>query len=110
MLTFCGEWRIPPETSKPLFFCRTETLSTRLDEKHFKTLHNKAFGTLYDLAGKYRKVDMGEGKSLFCLAEHISKESQHLFRQPEQEDFFRQNNTPSMPTSTATLARSTRAC
>ena len=32
--------------------------STRFDEAYFKSLHHRAFASLYDWAGEYRSVDM----------------------------------------------------
>jgi cell filamentation protein len=62
---------------------------TRFDEACFKSLHARAFSTLYGWAGQYRTVDMVKGGSLFCRAEYLPKESTRLFARLESEGFLK---------------------
>lgn len=62
--------------------------TTRFDEAHFKSLHQRTFETLYDWAGEYRTVDMSKGGSLFCRAAYLELESRRIFRQLDEENFL----------------------
>lgn len=64
--------------------------TTRFDENHFKSLHQRTFETLYEWAGMYRIVDMSKGGSLFCRATYLEQESNRIFCQLEEENFLHQ--------------------
>lgn len=63
--------------------------AVRFDENYFKSLHQRTFSALYDWAGAYRTVDMRKANSLFCRADYLTKESERIFRQLEQEAFLK---------------------
>jgi len=66
--------------------------SVRFDENYFKALHRQTFSTLYDWAGEYRRLDLIKGNSVFCRAEYLAKQSQHLFNDLEKEQFLKQTH------------------
>lgn len=63
---------------------------TAFDETYFQSLHQRTFESLYEWAGVYRSHDMSKGGSLFCRAEYLPIESQHIFTQLATEHYLKQ--------------------
>jgi cell filamentation protein len=51
----------------------------RFDVRHYRLVHGHIFGDVYPWAGRFRKMRIAKGGSMFCYPEHILTEMQRVF-------------------------------
>lgn len=63
--------------------------SILFDEKYFRELHYKSFNKLYDIAGKYRTVNISKGYSTFCQVRFLNQTSNEIFHKLKNDNYLR---------------------
>jgi cell filamentation protein len=51
----------------------------RFTPHHYRAIHRHIFGDIYPWAGRYRRVRIARGNSMFCFPEHIHWEMRRVF-------------------------------
>jgi cell filamentation protein len=51
----------------------------RFSANHYCRIHHHIFRDVYPWAGRYRRVRIAKGNSMFCYPEHIGSEMQRIF-------------------------------
>ena len=71
------------------YFHKNLKSSTSFNEKYLKRLHLKTFGSLFELAGKYRTVNVSKGYSTFCQVRFLQQTSEDIFEKLKADNYLR---------------------
>ncbi len=71
------------------YFHKQITASTDFDEKYYKQLHKKTFGSLFDFAGKYRNINISKDYTTFCQVRFLDQTSNEIFLKLKDDHFLK---------------------
>ena len=70
---------------------------------YLQNIHRILFSDLYLWAGKTRIIGMRKGDTMFCHPEHIQRETDKLFKQFANDDYFQKSTITSLVVKIAEL-------
>lgn len=73
----------------------------RLGARHYCAVHHHLFQDVYPWAGKFRRIRIAKGGSMFCYPENIAREMDALFADLKRRDHLRGLGKPQFARSSA---------